>query len=163
MLFLYRLVTYLSAPLLHYLLKRRIRAGKEDKKRISERKGIASIPRPNGIVIWLHAASVGETQSALILVNKLLERLPTANILVTSGTVTSATLMKQKLPPRAIHQYIPLDHPVWVSKFLNHWKPEMVLWMESELWPNILKAIKTLDIPAFLMNVLLLCILLVLI
>ena len=152
MLFLYTYLTSISERLLDALLKHRLDKGKENAQRVNERRGVASIERPEGKLIWLHAASVGEAQSALILIETLLEKTTNTQILVTSGTVTSATLMAKKLPQGAFHQYVPLDHPEWVEKFMNHWKPDLVFWMESELWPNMLQAIKEKNIPAFLMN-----------
>lgn len=152
MLALYTFITRLSAPLLSLILKLRLSKGKEDRARIEERKGIASLPRPQGTLFWLHAASVGEAQSALILINKLLEQDKAASVLVTSGTVTSANLMAKRLPERAFHQFSPLDHPKWVERFLDHWKPDFVCWMESELWPNTLNAIKQRGIRSYLLN-----------
>lgn len=114
--------------------------------------GIASRPRPKGRLIWIHAASVGEAQSALILIDALAKSAGGASILVTTGTVTSANLMQQRLPSFAFHQYMPVDHPDWVNAFLNHWRPDIALWMESELWPTILLALKKREIPAVLVN-----------
>lgn len=139
-------------PFLNHLLRLRVKKGKEDPERLNERRGIAGRPRPAGKLVWIHAASVGEAQSALILIESLAKRLPGINILVTSGTVTSAQLMARRLPPCAFHQFIPLDHPDWVDRFLTHWQPDTVFWMESELWPNLLNAIRTRNIPAALVN-----------
>ncbi len=141
-----------SGPVLKQLLARRSARGKEDPARLSERMGTPARLRPDGPLIWLHAASVGEAQSALILIDALLEAYPGLNILVTTGTVTSAELMEKRLPARAFHQYVPLDHPGWVSHFLNHWTPDAALWMESELWPNMLMAIQSRAIPCALIN-----------
>lgn len=141
-----------SGPFLRFLLSRRARKGKEDPARLPERMGTPGRPRPPGPLLWLHAASVGESQSALILLDALLARDPALHILVTTGTVSSAGLMTRRLPARAIHQYAPLDHPAWVTSFLNHWRPDRVLWMESELWPNMLAAIRARKIPAALVN-----------
>lgn len=152
MLKLYRSIMSASDPLLTRLLNKRLKAGKEDPARLSERKGIAAKERPGGKLVWVHAASVGEAQSALILIDSLLARSPKLNVLVTTGTVTSATLMARKLPPRAFHQFYPLDHPEWVQTFLDHWKPDLVFWMESELWPNMLAGIHKRNIPAALVN-----------
>ncbi|MBU0800916.1 MAG: 3-deoxy-D-manno-octulosonic acid transferase [Alphaproteobacteria bacterium] len=141
-----------SGPFLRSLLARRARASKEDPARLPERMGTASLPRPAGKLVWLHAASVGEAQSALILLDALLERDPSLHVLVTTGTVNSATHMARRLPARAMHQFVPMDHPQWVAAFLDHWRPDRVLWMESELWPNMLAAIKSHNIPAVLIN-----------
>jgi 3-deoxy-D-manno-octulosonic-acid transferase len=129
-----------------------MRRGKEDETRLPERMGHSARPRPTGKMAWFHAASVGEAQSTLILVNALLDRYPHLHILVTTGTVTSATLMQQRLPARAIHQYYPLDHPDWVKTFLDHWRPDLILWMESELWPNMLREIRVRNIHCILIN-----------
>ena len=138
--------------MLERLLEKRLKTGKEDPDRISEKKGEITKPQPDTPLIWLHAASIGEAQSALILINRLLEIYPEISILITTGTLTSAKVMEQKLPPRAFHQFYPLDHPEWVEEFLEYWSPDVVLWMESELWPNMLTAIKDREIPAILVN-----------
>lgn len=152
MLDLYHSLTRRSAPAFRGLLRARLRRGKEHATRLAERMGQPGLPRPPGKLVWFHAASVGEAQSTLILVNALLTRFPDLHILVTTGTLSSASLMQQRLPPRAIHQFYPLDHPEWVEAFLNHWMPDMILWMESELWPNMLKAIRDRDIHCVLIN-----------
>lgn len=152
MLSVYHSLTKYSAPALRRVLKTRLARGKEDQSRIRERMGQPGLPRPAGKLVWFHAASVGEAQSTLVLINALLARYPDIHILVTTGTVTSAALMGQRLPGRAIHQYYPLDHPAWVEAFLNHWNPDLVLWMESELWPNMLHAIRERNIHAVLIN-----------
>ncbi len=152
MLSLYRFLTFMSAPALHKLLKLRLKKGKEDGRRIQERMGIACINRPDGNVFWVHAASVGEAQSALILIKRLLALAPDLHVLITSGTVTSAAFLSSLLPARAVHQFYPLDHPKWVDRFLNHWRPDAALWIESELWPNMLAAVKKREIPAILVN-----------
>jgi 3-deoxy-D-manno-octulosonic-acid transferase len=103
-------------------------------------------------VLWIHGASVGESLSALPLIDRLLELNPDLHILVTSGTVTSANLLAQKLPPRAFHQYIPLDVPAYARRFLAYWRPYTTLWLESELWPNLLAAVKHEKIPAARLN-----------
>ena len=152
MLLLYKLITSLSAPLLSFLLNRRVLRGKEDAGRLNERRGKTLIPRPDAQLIWIHAASVGEAQSALILIDLISKINTNAYFLLTSGTVTSANLMARRLPENAIHQFYPLDHPKWVTRFLNHWRPDLALWMESELWPNMLQAIRQRKIPAVLVN-----------
>jgi 3-deoxy-D-manno-octulosonic-acid transferase len=139
-------------PFLEYLLSARARKGKEEEARLDERRGAASRPRPSGRLVWIHAASVGEAQSALILIDALGKRETGVHVVVTSGTVTSAQLMARRLPPFAFHQYAPLDHPEWTGRFLDYWKPDLALWMESELWPNILRGMKKRNIPAILIN-----------
>ncbi len=149
---LYRAGTRLAAPYLRGLLRRRLAAGKEDPDRIAERHGVPSRPRPDGPLIWLHAASVGESLSALSLIGRLLALHPDAHILVTTGTVTSARLLATRLPPRSFHQFFPLDVPGWGRGFLDHWRPDLVLWMESELWPNMLGELRRRGVPMALVN-----------
>ena len=152
MFFLYKSLLYLLTPALYLLLHKRVKQGKEDPARLKERYGFANLPCPKGALIWIHAASVGEAQSTLILINKILQKSPATHILVTSGTVTSAKLMAERLPSRAVHQYAPLDHPKWINRFLEHWQPDLALRMESELWPTTLLALKAQKIPTILIN-----------
>lgn len=152
MIALYKTLTRSAAPLFESVLDKRLARGKEDESRIGERKGQSALPRPEGALCWIHAASVGEAQSALILIQTLLASYPKLHILVTTGTLTSARLMQGKLPPQALHQFYPLDQPDWTAQFLDHWKPDFILWMESELWPNMVMQIAQRHIPAALIN-----------
>jgi 3-deoxy-D-manno-octulosonic-acid transferase len=137
---LYRWLTGAAAPLIERRLRARLSHGKEEAARIDERRGTPSRARPPGLLVWLHGASVGESQSLLPLIEALGRRLPQAHFLVTTGTVTSAGLMARRLGPRAFHQYAPLDAPRWVARFFDHWKPQLGLMVESELWPNLIEA-----------------------
>ncbi len=148
----YRGLSALAPPALRLLLKRRLARGKEDAARLGERMGIAGRPRPAGPLVWLHAASVGESLSTLPLIERVLARVPGAHVLVTTGTVTSARLMAERLPPRAFHQFVPLDAATWVARFLDHWRPDLALWIESELWPNLLRETNARGLPAVLVN-----------
>lgn len=148
----YKSLTRAGGPLLEALLKARMKRGKEDPARLPERMGRPSRPRPSGRLIWVHAASVGEAQSAMILIDAIGRLGANIHVLVTTGTVTSATVMGRRLPSFAIHQYAPLDRPQWIAAFLDHWKPDTALWMESELWPNTLLELKRRNIPAALVN-----------
>ena len=139
-------------PFAALLLKRRVRAGKEDEARISERKGIASRSRPAGTVIWMHGASVGETSMLLPLIRRLLDDDPKLHILVTSGTMTSATLLAKRLPERAFHQMVPLDGPTFVDRFLTHWQPDLAVWAESDIWPNLILKTKASRAKMALIN-----------
>ena len=140
-LWIYRLFANVGGPLVYGLLRRRLSQGKEDAARISERRGIASRRRPTGKLIWIHAASVGESQSSLALIAKLLEAEPKTHVLQTTRTLTSAHLMQERLPPRSFHQFAPVDRLPWVRTFLDHWQPDIALWMESELWPNLVASL----------------------
>lgn len=134
---LYRLATTLVEPLAPLVLQGRARQGKEDVARLSERLGHAAAPRPEGSLIWLHGVSVGETQSLLPLISALRARRPTATLLMTSSTVTSAGALAMRLPAGVIHQYIPVDAPAAARRFLEHWRPDVAIFAESDLWPNL--------------------------
>lgn len=133
----YRRLMLILEPFAGFILQRRVKSGKEDETRIGERKGIASMSRPSGTLVWMHGASVGETSMLLPLIERMLEDDPTLHILVTSGTMTSARMMAERLPPRAFHQMVPLDGPNFVARFLTHWQPDLAVWAESEIWPNL--------------------------
>ena len=149
---LYRGLTQIGGPAVRLYLGRRRAAGKEDPARQAERFGVSSLARPAGPLLWVHAASVGEANSVLVLIRRLLDETPDLTVLMTTGTVTSAGLMARRLPERAIHQYVPVDLPDAVARFLGHWRPDAVLWMESEIWPNLLAAIRERGVPAALVN-----------
>lgn len=148
----YETITCAGKPLLEQFLYLRLKRGKEHRHRLPERMGKPGRPRPNGKLVWVHAASVGEAQSALILIDALGQSLSNVNVLVTTGTLTSAALMEKRLPSFAFHQFVPVDHPQWVKSFLDYWKPDLALWMESELWPNTLMGLKKRGVPLVLIN-----------
>jgi len=149
----WRLLTAALSPVARLLLRRRAARGKEDWTRLNERLGLSGQARPEGRLVWVHGASVGESLSALPLIEKLLED---ATVLVTSGTVTSAAMMSQKLPrglsKRALHQFVPLDTPSAVARFLDHWKPDAGLFVESDLWPNLILAAHARGVKLALVN-----------
>ena len=147
---LYQFLTSIAGPFLVLWLKHRARRGKEIPARLSERFGIADRPRPVGKLVWFHAASVGESQSLLPLIHAVAGR--GWNVLITTGTVTSAALLSERLPPGAIHQFIPLDRITWVRRFLTHWHPDLVIWTESELWPNTLCELARRRTPTIMVN-----------
>ena len=149
---LYRGLTTAGLPLIQLLLRRRVSRGKEDPARLDERRGVASLIRPDGPLIWLHAASIGEAQSVLVLIERMSGERPALNILMTTGTVTSASLMGERLPKRAFHQFVPVDRPAWVRRFLDYWRPDLAVWVESELWPNLLLETAARGTPMVLLN-----------
>lgn len=149
---LYRFMTKAVSPLIDLYLHRRLKAGKEDPARFDERLGRPSLPRPDGPLVWLHGASVGESLSALPLIHAIHSSWPAVSILVTTGTVTSAKLMAERLPKGAFHQYIPVDRISGIQPFLDHWRPDLALWMESEFWPNLLLETSKRDVPMILIN-----------
>ncbi|NNE57127.1 MAG: 3-deoxy-D-manno-octulosonic acid transferase [Hellea sp.] len=148
----YGAATRALGPLTPILLKRRQKKGKEDPARISERHGETNIARPVGPLYWLHGASVGECLMLQPVIERLLQARPKASILITSGTVTSAEILAKRLPERCIHQYVPLDYPKAIDKFLIHWRPDMAIWAESEIWPNMIRQTKSRNIPTALLN-----------
>ena len=135
---LYAAALGLLEPLARPLLARRVRAGKEDPARLEERLGRSTVARPEGSLVWLHGVSVGESMSLLPLVSALKAKRRDLALLVTSGTLTSAELLGQRLPGGVIHQYAPLDAPGAVTRFLDHWEPDLGVLVESELWPNLI-------------------------
>ena len=139
---LYAAATGLLEPLAPGLLRRRARRGKETASRLNERLGRPSRARPEGPLVWLHGVSVGESLSLLPLIAALRVRRPDLNILVTSGTVTSAEVLANRLPEGVIHQFAPLDAPGAAARFLDHWRPGAALFVESELWPNLIASAK---------------------
>ena len=147
----------LAEPGLRLMLKERQRRGKEIPGRLGERRGIDATPRPAGQVVWLHAASVGETVSVLPVLKILAARDSGLVMLVTTGTVTSARLLESRvtemgLQSRILHRFVPLDVPRWVNRFLDHWRPAAAAFVESELWPNLLRALRRRGIPTMLLN-----------
>jgi 3-deoxy-D-manno-octulosonic-acid transferase len=147
----YRAATSLLAPLAAPAwLKRRIRQGKEDEDRLPERQGFAGRERPRGELVWTHGASVGETMALLPVVDALVRR--GVKVLVTSGTVTSAELLARRLPAGARHQFLPLDVPRFVRRFLQHWQPRLAIFAESEIWPNTILELERAEIPLVLVN-----------
>jgi 3-deoxy-D-manno-octulosonic-acid transferase len=146
----YRMATRLAQPAAGLILGHRLKKGKEDPARLGERKGVPGRKRPEGRLVWIHGASVGETISMTPVVERLMARGYT--VLVTSGTVTSARVMAERLPAASIHQFIPLDAPGFMRRFLRYWRPDVGLIAESELWPNMLIEAGKADIPLMLLN-----------
>ncbi len=152
MMALYRSLSGMMTPYARRLLRRRERRGKEEAARLPERMGRASIARPAGPLVWIHASSIGEVLSTLPVVERICAAHPAAHVLVTTGTVTSARLIADRLPARAFHQYVPLDCAPWVMAFLDHWRPDAALWTESELWPNLVTFTAARNIPMAMIN-----------
>ncbi len=149
---LYRALTAAAAPLVRLYLDLRCRRGKEDRARLGERFGIAGAPRPLGPLVWVHAASIGEAVSVIALAERILAARPGIELLMTTGTVASAQLLAGRLPPHARHQFVPVDLRGAVERFLDHWHPDLAIWVESELWPNLVLATRRRDIPMVLAN-----------
>jgi 3-deoxy-D-manno-octulosonic-acid transferase len=147
---IYRAATRLLSPAAPMLLRRRGRKGKENRDRAAERLGYADIPRPEGKLVWVHGASNGECLAALPLIEALAAK--GISVLMTSGTVTSAELMADRLPKGAIHQFVPIDTPGATQRFLSHWQPDVGLFVDSDLWPNLILGAHAMGAKLALVN-----------
>src|SRR5580658_2802544 len=146
----YQKLSAAAGPLAPALIKRRLKQGKEDPERIGERRGLSRDVRPSGPLVWIHGASVGEVLAAAALIEKL--RALNIRILLTSGTVTSAAIVARRFPADIIHQYVPYDSPRYVARFLDHWRPSLALFIESDLWPNLILSSAARRLPMVLIN-----------
>ncbi len=147
---LYQTLSAAAAPLAPALIRRRLKQGKEDPARVGERRGVSSDIRPRGPLVWIHGASVGEVLAAAALIERV--RALNIRILLTSGTVTSAAVVAKRFPPDIIHQYVPFDSPRYVARFLDHWRPSLALFIESDLWPNLILSAAARRLPMVLIN-----------
>jgi len=134
------------------LLQRRVKRGKEDPVRYRERLGQTETPRPEGPLIWFHGVSVGESLSALPIIVVMTRERPDLNILITSATTTSADILIKRLPAGVIHQYAPIDTPQAVGAFLDHWRPDLAVFIESDIWPIQLRALTVRKVPHVLLS-----------
>lgn len=148
----YRLATRALEPLAPRLLDSRVQKGKENAGRVDERLGMAGLARPQGPLVWIHGVSVGEALSILPLAERIRKDRPDVTVLVTTGTLTSAEVLAPRLPQGVIHQFAPVDGPQAVAAFLDHWCPLMGIFVESELWPNLITAAKARNIPLALVS-----------
>lgn len=149
---LYRALGSCMIPFLYLYLYGRTLRKTEDPQRFLEKTGRSSRPRDSRPHIWIHAVSVGETISTTSLIEWLEEQRPDMRILLTTTSLASAVTARQRFKDRVLHQYAPIDVSGWVERFLDYWQPSAVLWMESELWPTTLAAIKRRHYPLFLIN-----------
>lgn len=147
---LYRALTDGARPIAHMMLLERSRRNKEDRTRLGERRGEATRSRPAGPLVWVHGASVGESLSLLPIIEALASN--DYSVVVTSGTVTSAQVLARRLPEGSTHQYMPLDVPSYVNRFLDHWRPDLAIFAESEIWPNMICQAHRRNIPLVLVN-----------
>jgi 3-deoxy-D-manno-octulosonic-acid transferase len=146
----YQKLSVAMVPLAPALIKRRLKQGKEDPERVGERRGMSRDSRPQGALVWIHGASVGEVLAAAALIERL--RALNIRVLLTSGTVTSAAIVAKRFPADIIHQYVPYDSPRYVARFLDHWRPSLALFIESDLWPNLILASAARRLPMVLIN-----------
>jgi 3-deoxy-D-manno-octulosonic-acid transferase len=146
----YRGLAMVATPFAPMLLNNRLKHGKEHAERFAERRGVSAVERPAGPLVWAHGASVGEMLAVIPLIERIRAR--GFNVLVTSGTVTSARLAERRLPPGAIHQFVPFDAPKFIARFLEHWQPSLALFVEQDLWPNLILESARRAIPLILVN-----------
>ena len=149
---IYYVISILLMPLTGIYINRRIKLNKEDTKRFKERYGRASVQRIEGSLAWLHAASVGESLSILTIINELEKLKSIDQILLTTGTTSAAEVVANKLSSKTVHQYLPLDNPIFNKRFLKHWNPTYAIFVESEIWPNLIMQIKKLEIKLAIVN-----------
>ncbi len=147
---LYRLTSRGAGPLMPAVLRWRRRRGKEDGNRLRERMGVPGLPRPHGRLVWVHAASLGDGQTLLPLIDRLGAR--GFHVLMSTRTVSSANGLMRQLPAGAFHQYMPVDVPAYVTRFLDHWRPDMVLLAGAELWPNVIFETSRRRLPIICVN-----------
>lgn len=145
-------ITYIGAPFVSAYLYWRTHKGHEDKGRLHERRGIIRVPRPERPLLWVNAVSVGESVAALTIIQTILKRYPEVYVLLTTTTVSSAKVIEKRLPKNTIHQFCPVDTPQAVRRFLNYWQPDLAIWIESELWPNLIHETQQRGIPTILLN-----------
>ena len=140
----YKIFTYLFYPLAPFYLYLRKLRKKEDSIRYKEKLSKIYVSRDNGFLIWFHVASVGEAMSILPLVENCLEQKKIDKILLTSITLSSGKILEKKFnqSPKVVHQFLPLDIPIFINKFLEHWKPNLSVFIDSEIWPNLILQIK---------------------
>jgi 3-deoxy-D-manno-octulosonic-acid transferase len=146
----YRLAGAAVYPFIGGYISMRAARGKEERSRRRERYGYASAPRPEGPLVWFHAASVGETMAVIPLIEAVAER--GISIVLTTGTVTSATIARDRLDPAIHHQYVPLDLRPAIRRFLDHWRPDVAIFAESEIWPMTILELGARRIPQILVN-----------
>lgn len=145
-------LSWLGAPLVLGYLKWRVSKGYEDRERLKERLGITTLPRPDKPLLWIHAVSIGEAVAAITIIQAILKKHPEIYVVLTTTTVSSAKVVEKRLPKNTIHQYGPVDTPQAVERFLEHWQPDLAIWIESELWPNLLYQTQEKGIPTILLN-----------
>ena len=152
LIFIYKILSVILLPVIIFIILLRIFQNKEINKRIKERFAFTSIKRPKGNLIWINASSIGEYLATISLIKKIRKIKPKTKILLTTNTKTSAILAKKIVDKNIFHQFTPHDNPLVIKKFLNYWKPSLVLWMESELWPIILDETKKYGVKIILLN-----------
>lgn len=149
---LYMLLSRAAHPLARRHLARRLARGKEDPERYREKLGVPSLPRPPGTLVWMHAVGVGEILALPGLVLTMLERVPDLHVLLTSTARTSADAIAANMPPHTRHQFLPVDCMRFVRPFLDHWRPDLSVWAERDIWPALVVEARRRGVPLALVN-----------
>ena len=152
LLLIYKILSIVLLPLVILIIFFRIFQNKEINTRIKERFAFPSVKKPKGKIIWINASSIGEYLATISLIKKIRKIKPKTKILLTTNTKTSALLAEKITDKNIFHQFTPQDNPLVIKKFLNYWKPSLVLWMESEFWPIILDETKKYGVKMILLN-----------
>lgn len=140
-------IGHILQPLAPRVLRRRLARGKEDPDRWREKLGEPSAPRPDGPLVWLHGVGVGEVMALTGVIAALTAARPDLNVLVTSTARTSSAVFARNCPDRSVHQFLPLDLPGPVARFLDHWRPDLVVWSDQDLWPRLIVEAARRGIP----------------
>ena len=153
----WQLRAYLAArillqPIMHWILKRRLKRGKEEPERVGEKLGNPTLPRPDGQLVWMHAVGLGELLALRPLILAMQSNEPKLNFLITSTARSSARVIGSNLPPRTVHQFLPLDGPRFIRRFLDHWRPNLSIWSEQDLWPGAIHDADARGIPLAYVN-----------
>ncbi|HBH90556.1 MAG TPA: 3-deoxy-D-manno-octulosonic acid transferase, partial [Hyphomonadaceae bacterium] len=148
----YRTLTAGLDPFLPLILNSRVKRGKENPDRLQERRGYASRKRSAGTLVWMHGASIGESQVLTLLYEALKESAPDLHAVITTQTQTSAGLIARKNLPDLVHQMAPIDTPFATERFLKHWQPDLAIIAEGDIWPNMLSKLDKKRIPRMLVN-----------
>ena len=152
MFFFYQIILTLALPLSPLIILFRILKNKEDKKRFTEKFSISSKIRRNGKLIWFHGASVGEILSIIPIIKNYEKKKSINQILITSSTLSSSKVLEKYKFKKTIHQFYPIDHIYFTNKFLKYWRPNLAIFIESEIWPCMYKNIYNYNIPLILLN-----------
>lgn len=139
-------------PIMPLILSHRLRSGKEDPTRILEKLGHPTQSRPTGRVVWVHAVGLGEVLAVRPLITQMQAAAPDLSFIITSTARSSAIVLANNLPERCIHQFLPLDGPTFVRKFLDYWKPDLAIWSEQDLWPGTIHDCAARQIPLAYVN-----------
>ncbi|WP_193749889.1 3-deoxy-D-manno-octulosonic acid transferase [Shimia sp. SK013] len=148
----YLLLRPLLQPLMRFIVRRRVDKGKDDAVRSGEKLGETKMARPEGTVIWVHAVGLGEVLALRPLLNEFHRRAPDMHFVITSTARSSAKVIGDNLPPNAVHQFLPLDGPKFVRRFLDHWRPALSIWSEQDFWPGAIYDTSRRGIPLAYIN-----------